>query len=442
MNLVGVVPIYDYVVLALLVLLVGLVVYGRFERQWVSLAVLTVLLLTGAVSLREAALFIDWDVLGLILGMSFLTAYLDRSGLMDLIAAKLGKHLNTSFKLVFWSSMISGLVSVFLENVTVVLLMAPIVLRLSRKLGVNPLHTLIPVALASNMAGSATMVGDPPAIITAGRFGLAFMDFIWYGGRPSMFFFTIIHMVLACATIAYLTSRLLQAGSTDPSSSAGYSAETPKIDRVFVVEATAFLILKILLLTFRHELGIPLSLAAFAGVGGLTLVRTAHSDLQSVRECLKEGFEWKLLLFLVGVFTLSGAFAKHGLASRVATYLIELSGGNLFLITSTLVWLSVAISAVIDNVPYTVTMLPVIEAVANSLNVEAITIAWAVLLGTTLGGNLTYIGASANVTAVRLLEREGRNVSFTDFIKVSIPFNTVSVVTGWVLYELTWVLGT
>ena len=428
---------YQALVLALLAGLVGLIAWGRVERHWVSLGVLLILLASGAVSPVEAVGYIDWDVLGLILGMSILTVFLEESGLMELVARFLEKKLDTPWKLVFGLSLMAGIVSIALENVTVVLLFAPITLRLALRMGLNPIPVLIGVALASNMSGSATMIGDPPAILTAGYFNLAFTDFIWYGWRPSMFFLTLIPMIIACLVLAFIVVREIRRYTRVE---VEMVPEEFDYDKTFLLEAVLFLSVKIVLLSLRHVLGIPLSLAAAVGAGGLIVTRLIHRDTASVKKALIDGFEWKLLLFLAGVFTLSGAFAKHGLAGMVANWILSVSPKDLFSITSLLVWISVIISAVIDNVPYTATMLPVVAIISNNLGVEPITIAWALLLGLTLGGNLTYIGASANVTAVRILERKGYRVSFKDFIKISLPFNTVSVVTGWILYEIFWII--
>ncbi len=423
--------------MALLAGLVGFVAWGRIERHWISLGILLVLLVTGAVGPREMFSYVDWDVLGLILGMSILTVFLEESGLMELVARFLEKRLSSPWRLVFGLSLMAGIVSIALENVTVVLLFAPITLRLAIRMGLNPIPVLIGVALASNMSGSATMIGDPPAILTAGYFNLAFMDFIWYGWKPSMFFLTLIPMIIACIVLAFVVVREVKKYTRIEN-----IEEVPEefdYDKIFLLEAVFFLSIKIVLLSLRHVLKIPLSLAAAVGAGGLIITRLLHRDKLSVKKALVDGFEWKLLLFLIGVFVLSGAFAKHGLAKIVADAILSISSDNIFLVTSLLVWISVLVSAVIDNVPYTATMLPVVAIIAQNLGVEPIAIAWALLLGLTLGGNLTYIGASANVTAVRILERKGYNVSFKDFIKISLPFNTVSVVTGWILYEILWV---
>lgn len=438
--------IYQGLILGLLVFLVGMITWGRIERQWVSLIILLVLVITSTVDFNELLIYVDWDVLGLILGMNMLTVYLEDSGLMEVISSFLRKRLTSPLKLVFWLSFTAGLVSIALENVSVVLLFAPIALRMAKSMNLNPIPVMIGVALASNMAGSATMIGDPPAIITAGYLNLVFTDFIWYSNKPSMFFFTLIPMIIACLVLALIAKRSLpqinKSYSTSNLNDEGVKQTTIAIDNVFLIEASIFLTIKIILLSLRHVIHLPLSLIALISVGGLTVTRLIHRDYENVKHALVAGFEWKLLLFLIGIFTLSGAFTKHGLANIVAKWIVNTGSGNIVIVTSLLVWLSVLISAFIDNVPYTTTMLPVVVLIASNLGVEPITIAWALLLGTTLGGNLTYIGASANVTAVRILEKRGYQVSFWDFIRMSIPFNTVSVITGWILYEIFWIVLT
>jgi Na+/H+ antiporter NhaD/arsenite permease-like protein len=422
-------------VLALLALLVALIAWGRIERHIVSSAIALALIVLGLVRPLEALGYVDWDVLGLILGMSIMTIYIEQSGLADLVASRIaGRGRGVGF-IVFSASMISGAISIFLENVTVVLILAPIAFKLAEILGINPALILIPIALASNMSGSATMVGDPPAILTAGYFGLDFMDFIWYDGKPSMFFMTIVPMLVACSLVSYLVSRSVGRRAV------AVQRVSFRASRSAITEVVVFLAIKIVLLSFRHELHLSLSLIALISVGGLTLTRLiVHRDVEGVRDALVRGFEWKLLVFLVGVFILSGAFHKHGLADATADLILQLSRGDLFTVTSLLVLLSVIASAFIDNVPYVVTMLPVVEAIALQANVDPVIVAWSMLLGATLGGNLTYIGASANVTAVRMLERNGYQLSFIEFIKMSFPFNTASVVTGWLMYEVIWIL--
>jgi len=408
-------------------------------RHYVALGVAILAIFLGLLPLNKILNYIDIDVIGLIIGMSIMTVFIELSGLAELTASIISKYVHRPSLVILSLSLTAGIISIALENVSVVLIMAPIAFTLASKLKVDPKILIIGIALASNLSGSATMIGDPQAIITAGYFKLAFGDFIVYNGKPSMFFFTLAALILACISLTYMAStKYIDKGNTQIYSVMKVSN---RIDKAFVFETVIFLSIKIILLTLRNELGIPLSLAAFVAIAGLSTVRLIiHKDVDSVIKALKGGFEWRVALFLIGVFTIAGSFSEQGLANDLAMLISFVGGRDLFLITSALVWLSVIASAFIDNVPYIATMLPVVESLQRILGVNPIVLAWALLLGATLGGNLTYIGASANVVAVRLLEKKGFQTTFIEFIRLSVPFNTVSVLSGWLLYELTWVL--
>ncbi len=427
---------YPVLVLTLLFAMIVMVAIGKPEREWIGLILITTLLATGAVSIIEGINYVNWDVLGLILGMSIFSVLMEESGIAEYIADMLLSRIKSPFILFYTVILSAGIVSIALENVTVVLLYAPIVFNIVKKTSSDPAPFIVGIALSSNMAGSATMIGDPPAIITAGHYDLKFTDFIFYKGKPSMFFITLIPMIISCLTYTIITLR-----SNQKINPVQNNAEigVRKYDRAYMAETLLFLSVKITLLSIRDIIHIPLSLAALVGVGGLILTRIiVHKDYSSVKTSIKKGFEWKLLVFLIGVFILSGSFAKYGLADETAKGLLGLAGGNLFILTGILIWFSVAVSAVIDNTPYVVTMLPVIDDLAANTGVEPIVYAWALLLGATLGGGITYIGASANLVAVRLLEKRGRRITFIEFIKRSIPFNIVNILAGWLLFIVFW----
>lgn len=432
---------YAELVLLSLAVLVAFLVWGKIERHWIGLCIALFLIASGALSVSEALNYIDWDVLGLILGVSIYTVYLEKSGATYIFAHYIVKHIGYSlYATLFTVSLVAGMVSVFMENVSVVFLFYPIVFSLSRLLGIEPTIPMIFVALSSNIAGSATMIGDPPALITAGAFKLSFTDFIVYRGKPSMFFFTIISMVSAIAISSYIVSKKTKINNRSSLSEKLDTLEYVSIDNVFVIEATLFLIAKILLLSMRNIITLPLSFSAAIAVGGLTIVRFVHRDSDSVKKAFRQGFEWKLLLFLATIFILSGAFEKHGIAKRFGEYIVYRLGKDLFRVTSLIIWLCSFFSAVIDNVPITLTMIPVVKASSTLLNQDPVVLMWAALIGVTLGGNLTYIGASANAAAVRILEKNNHNVTFTEFIKISIIYNSVSILIAWLLYTIIYVV--
>ncbi|ADI31276.1 SLC13 family permease [Staphylothermus hellenicus] len=435
---------YGILVLSLLILMIILVAIGKPSREYIGLILIITLLITRTISIEEFILYVNWDVLGLIVGMSMFSILLEESGIVELVSIYILRKTTSPRNILFLLTLTAGLVSIALENVTVVLLFAPIAFNIARKLGIKPTYMIIGIALASNMAGSATMIGDPPAIIVAGHYDLSFADFIIYNGKPSMFFITLVPMIISTYIYTILSTHEEvepRIGIIQANKNSWEKTNNIVKDKSFLAEALLFLTIKITLLSIRETIKLPLTLIAVIGVGGLITTRILlHRDTESVKKSIREGFDWKLLLFLIGVFALSGAFAKYGLANKFAEALLKISGDNIFIITGILIWLSVAFSAVIDNTPYVATMIPVIDSIAENLGVEPLRIAWALLLGATLGGGITYIGASANLVAVRLLENRGYRVTFTDFIKKSLPFNLSNLLVGWLLYIVFWII--
>ncbi len=433
-----VILVYDLIVLSLLAIMITMIIIGKPERHWIGVLLLIVLLVTGTTSFDDVLKYIEWDVLGLILCMNIYTALLERSGGATYIAEYMVRRFKNTQLLAFSLILLSGIISIALDNVTVVLVIAPIAFKLVEKTGLEPVSLVIGITLAANMSGSATMIGDPPAMITASHYNLSFMDFIIYNGKLSMFFITLIPMIISTYVYTIISLKKKEYISRDP----GLEHENKELlgDKIFAYEALLFLMIQIFLLSIKHLIHISLTLAALTNISGLILTRLIiHRDYESVRESLVKGFEWKTLIFLSGVFVLSGAFEKHGLAYRLAVSLLSMSN-NLYGVTTLLIWISVAISAVLDNIPYVTTMLPVIDVIASKLSVDPVILAWALLLGATLGGGITYIGATANVVGVRLLEKRGYKISFYEFVKRSLPFNLVNVLTGWIIYVLVWLV--
>ncbi len=427
---------YGLLTLSLLILMIILVSINKPSREYIGLILILTLLLTKAITPYEFIKYVNWDVLGLIIGMNIFSILLEESGLIELLSDKILSYTYSYRKILFLLMLSSGIISIALENVTVVLLIAPIVFVITDKTGYDPIPMIIGVALASNMAGSATMIGDPPAIIVAGHYNLSFIDFIIHNGKISMFFITLIPMIISTYIYTLLTPEQKIRKIENKRNNA---ITKNSIDKSFLIEAIVFLSIKITLLSIRNIIKLPLTLIATIGVGGLIFTRIIiHSDIESAKKSIREGFDWRLILFLIGVFILSGAFAKYGLARRFAEFILGIAGNNLFYITSILIWISVAFSAVMDNTPYVVTMLPVIDDIVRNTGIDPLIIAWALLLGATLGGGITYIGASANLVAVRLLEKKGKRITFIEFIKKSLPFNLSNIIIGWIIYSVFW----
>lgn len=425
---------YGFASVAVFAGVVAVIALGVLDRALAGGLGVLLLLLIGAVSFSDVLGFVDWDVVLLVVLMSFYSIILEESGLAKWVAFSLVERIREPRLLVYSTIMACGILSLFLENSVTVFVFAPIAFQLARSLSLSPTPLLIGMGLAAGMAGSATMVGDPPAMIAAGRYGLSFTDFIIYEGRLSMFFITIIPMILAIGVYTLANFR----GSRGESLRATSSGDV-RIDRVYAAEALFFLLLKILLLSIRRELEIPMSLAALIAVTGVLSIRVImHKDTESVVRVLTRGFDARLPVFLISIFVLSNTLKKHSVTDSVANAMVDFIGLDLLNIGLSIFAISVALSALIENIPVTLTLLPIADTLSEKLAINPVILAWGVLSGLTAGGGWTYIGSGANVVAVHVLEKEGHRVSFISFSKTALPFNLVNTMLCLALYALLW----
>lgn len=433
-------------VIASLVALVALVAWigegrrigGFTVHRWhAALAIAALLVAAGVVPPSSLPRYVDLDVLGLVYLMSIVTGFIEASGIPEAVASRVTR---LGGRAAFYATvMVAGGLSIFLENVSVIYLIAPMAYAIALRLGFDPAALVIGIALASDMTGSATMVGDPPAIMTAGYFNLNFLDFIVYRGKPSMFFYTVAGMAAAAAvlTLLYARPRPGLAGHRAEAASLE-EARLPDPDKVFIAEVVFFVSVKIVLLSLKDVLHVPLTLAALVAVAGLTAVRLlVHRDPESIRRAFSM-HDIETPLFLAGVFVISGGFAETGLADKLAEALYALAGSSFLRISLALILFSIAVSAVIYNIPYVAAMLPVVDRLSRLTGHDPVLLAWALLIGATLGGTLTYIGAIGNYAAVRYLAQRGRPVSFKEFMKYSVPFTATSVAVGTLLFLASW----
>jgi len=427
--------------LLLYVAVVAIIASEKVDRLYVVLsgALITIILsqLLHFSSVAKLLTYIDLDVLGLIVAVSIISWFLADCGIVNLAANAL-ERLGNPVLVVQALALMSGLVSIFLENVSTVLLIAPTALAVCSRLGIDPVATLVLVAVASNMAGSATLVGDPPAAITASYLNLGFGDFIIYGGKPSMFFMTLIPMVVAIASIpAYV--RITAGGSGDKPVGKSKEGKRSSVSVSYVAAVIIALAVKVMLLTLRKELGLNLSACALPPAIALLLIYGRGRFLKVIRG----GIDIKLLAFLASMFVMVGGLNESGAIALIARWFTEVAGGSIIATALLITFVSVFISAFVDNVPYVTAMLPAIAMVAHELGGPqdtVIALAWALLIGSTLGGNITYIGASANYVAVRILEGGGRKVTFLRFVRIGLPFTLISVGTALAIYYPVWLM--
>ena len=328
-------------------------------------------------------------------------------------------------------SLFAGVISAFVDNVATVLMVAPVAIAICRKLDTNPVPFIISIAVSSNLQGAATLVGDTTAIMLGSALKMSFFDFIWYQGKPGMFFMVELGAVLS-ACIVYFTFRKEK----------GTIPKTGKMTEVTDFVPTILLVGAIVLLIVASFL--PFELPAETNglictallIIGLIYNYAKKKNLDAVMDPLK-AIDLETLGLLVGLFLMIGGIKNEGVIDALAQLLAKLGAGNPFLMYTIIVWASVLISAFIDNIPYVATMIPVIAGIATEMGIDSTALYFGLLSGATLGGNCTPIGASANITGIGILRKEGYEVKNADFFKIGIPFTLSAIIPAYILI---WIL--
>ncbi len=362
---------------------------------------------------------VDWNVIFLLLGMMIVVGVLKQTGVFEYMAIWAAKRARGDpYRVLVLLCLITAVASAALDNVTTVLLIAPVTLLVCDRIGVAPVPFLIAEALASNIGGAATLIGDPPNIIIASRAGLGFNDFLVNLGP----------IVIVLLVVFVLVSRLLFRSA--------FVADPERVDEVMrlnereaIADSRLLLrsgvVLALIMAGFVTQslTGLEPALVALLGAGLLVLI----SGLES--SAYLEEIEWETLLFFAGLFVMVGALVATGVVEELAVRLAELVAGNLLLAVVVLLFASAILSAIVDNIPYVATMAPVVAAVmASDPELQGQTVLWwALALGADLGGNATAIGASANVVVTGIAKRSGHPISFWEFTKYGLVIATITV---------------
>ncbi len=416
-----------FFVLAVFLCAYAFLVFKKGHPFLVLACAIGLLLASGALGLKQAILSVNYNVLGVFLGTMILSGLFIFSGVPAYLATKLVDKTKTVGMAILAICMLSGFISSFVENVATVLIVAPIAFEVARKLKVSPVPFLIGVAVSSNLQGCATMVGDSPSIILALSSGMNFMDFFWMKGRPGIAF-----AVELGALASFLVLYLLFKKYRQPV----VKIEEAKVKTWFPTWLLAFMLLTLAASSFFKNK--PTYTIAFIclsyGLVGLVWHELKHRESIS----LIKDLDWHTFFFLIGIFILVGSLTYSGIIDWIAGLIADISKGNQFLAYTIIVWLSVLLSAFVDNIPYTVAMIPVAKLLAASLGARPELFLFGLLIGTSLGGNITPIGASANVVAVGLLRREKYHVKFGDFVKIGLPFTLAAVSTAYLFLWYIW----
>lgn len=442
-----------YVILGIAVLMYALVIAFQNKKVWfTSVAAMVVIviamILPGRVFPIETATsssfyehtyalshsfgqIINWNVLLIYLGSMMIAALFLYSNVPARIAdAIINNSKNTGIAIVLILAM-TGIISIFVENVATVLVMAPIALSLCKKLKMNPTYFMIGLAVMSNLEGTATLVGDPPSMIFAAYAGYNFNDFFVHEGKLSIFFIIQAGLLIGCI---YFYLFFAKSGRSKV-----------QVDKTVVISWVPFIILLVMIFGLAGISFLPFEIPFLSGIFVFTLGLicmlwyrlTQRKTGNEVWQMIK-GLDWETIFFLIGIFVVVGAIQEIGLLEDFALLLAKVCGGSKVVAFIIILAVSVIISGFVDNVPYIIAMLPVAGSMAGAMNIDRELLMFALLVGSCLGGNLTPFGASANVVSMGIVKKEGYPMKFSGWLKVAVPFTIlttgVAAIVLWALW--------
>lgn len=399
-------------------------------RPVIALTSALIFVLTGMMPLGLLVEYIDFNVLLMIAGTMGTVALVIESKmpflLSDIIVEKVP---NVKWAIVILS-LFAGIVSAFIDNVATVLMIAPIAMAMAKRLNLNPVPMIISIAVSSNLQGAATLVGDTTSILLGGYADMSFNDFFVYKGKPSIFFAVELGAVISAMILLVLFRK-----ETSPVEAGKRTVVEDYVPSILLV-ATVVLLIVASLFPQRPALTNGVICTAIMLIGAVyNAIR--KKSITGLLAPIKE-IDYQTVLLLFGLFIVVGGITEMGVVDAVANLFTKIGGGNVFLIYTIIVWASVIISAFIDNIPYVATMLPVAQGIAAAMGVDPTVIYFGLLSGATLGGNLTPVGASANITGIGILRKEGYEVKNSDFMRIGIPFTLAAIIPAyiyiWIFY--------
>ena len=429
---------------ALITIVVFLAVYVLIAFEWLNKAIAALLgvmtlLILGVIDEHAAAGFIDYETIMLLIGMMGIVAVLKKTGFFVMVTVRIAKLTGGQpLRILILFCAVTAIISAFLDNVTTVLIMVPIIIELTRGMGLDPQIYVVALAMASNLGGTATLVGDPPNIIIGSKVGLTFNQFAGYLFIPVV--------LSTIGVVAYFwASNRDSFKSIDGDLTKLFSVQlliekiefdflTVKIDRNFLLKSIICLGVALLLFVTQTVTGLS------PGVVALTVAMILFIITRMEIEHVLLEIEWSPLLFFAGLFILVGAMEQKGVIEWLARNIFLQAGSNPYVMTLMVLWVSGIVSGFIDNIPFTITMIPIVQMMLSTHAVPHYILWWALSLGACLGGNLTMIGASANIISAGLLKKYGHEITFGEYARRSAPGAILSLLTcSIVLMGYLWI---
>lgn len=405
------------IAVAVFLIVILLIISERVHRTAAAMAGAMVLILTGIMSADKALSYIDFNTIGVLVGMMIFVAIVRRSGMFEYIAVRAAKAVHGDpWKIMVAFTLITAVLSAILDNVTTVLLVGPMSIAIARMLKIDPVPFLMGQILASNVGGTATLIGDPPNIMIGSAAHLSFMDFLENTGFAVLFILAVLILLMK---IVY--EKKIEMGTVDTSAIEKLDPSKSITNRALMRKGIIVLICVIVGFMFHDKLGIESSVIALTAAAVMLII-----GREDVNEAIQD-VEWTTILFFMSLFVVVGGLTETGIIKELASKIINATDGHPMVTMLVLLWASALLSSILDNIPFVATLIPLILAMqADGMDVTSFW--WAISLGACLGGNGTMIGASANVVLSDISTKHGYPITFKSYLKVGMPFMLLSIV--------------
>lgn len=433
-----------WIATAIFIVSLIVIITEKVHKAVVAIVGATLMLVLKILDQHEAfhleELGVDWNVIFLLISTMVIINLMKPTGFFEYVAIKSAKWgRGEPFRILAIFSIVTAFISALLPNVTTVILIAPVMLLIADALEVNPTPYLISCALASNIGGTATLIGDPPNLMIGSRVSLNFMDFV-YHLTPIV----IIIMVCYIVAIKLIWGKQLQTKESLKKRIMNMNEREAIKDPVMLRNSLFVLTVVFMGFIFHGMLGLEVATVGLFGAGLLLLLSRSKEPRHIFAEV-----EWSTIFFFIGLFIIVGGVVKVGLIKWMSIKMVEITGGNLFITSMVMIWFSAFASAIVDNIPYVATMIPLVSDMAKHLwpdlsgvqllqHPDLMPVWWSLALGACLGGNGTVIGAAANIVVVGMSEKIGQRISFMAFMKYGMPIMIMTVIVStlymWLRY--------
>ena len=412
------------IALAIFVAVIGVIVSEKLHRAACALIGAMLLVLIGILEPKEALGFIDFNTIGVLIGMMMFVAVVKNSGLFEFLAVKSAKIAKGNpWRIMVAFMIITAVLSAFLDNVTTVLLIGPMTFSICQRLELNPVPFLMTQIIASNVGGTATLIGDPPNIMLGSAADISFLQFVIYDGP-----IVVITMVATVFAFKFMYGKGLSVAPEKMELIMQMDEGEMIKDRVLFIKSVIMIFLVAVAFLLHDTLELKTSVIALSCAALMIMIGG-----QDVEETVHD-VEWPTIVFFAFLFIVVGGLEKVGLIHMLAETLINATGTHYVVLMIVILWVSAICSAVLDNIPFVATLIPLILTM-EAEGIDVWPLWWAVSIGACFGGNGTIIGASANVVLTGIAGRRGYPITFVQFLKIGAPMMLLSIVlaTGYLL---------